>query len=150
VTDWQQIQAFRDNWKPDQEDQEKIADRAFERHLLNAFPDLASEFPTREGQFSLNSFWFRRAMMMATTSWKRRVEALEKAVAGSEEVGLEALVRYSMKPHLYDAETASRIKESRLWLLIQESAARGLEPQGRAMNAQESERPRTSIVDRAP
>jgi hypothetical protein len=78
--------------------------------------------------------------MMVTVSLKRRVEALEKVVAGSEEVGLEALVRYSMHPHLYDAETARRIEESRLYRLAQESAARGSEPQGRAMNAQEPKR----------
>jgi len=89
--------------------------------------------------------------MMATASLKRRVEALEKVVAGSEEVGLEALVRYSMHPHLYDAETARRIEESRLWRLAQESAARGgSEPRaatvgsGSVPDSQEPKRPSAS------
>jgi hypothetical protein len=87
---------------------------------------------------------------------KRRVEALEKVVAGSEEVGLEALVRYSMHPHLYDAETARRIEESRLWRLAQESAARGgSEPRaatvgsGSVPDSQEPKRPSASHLGSA-
>jgi hypothetical protein len=82
---------------------------------------------------------------MATASLKRRVEALE-ATVGGDSIGLEAIIHYSMNPHLYDDETARRIKESRLYRLILESAGRGSEPQGRAMNAQEPERPPASIV----
>jgi hypothetical protein len=83
--------------------------------------------------------------MIAIARLKRRVEALEAKVGG-DSIGLEAIIHYSMNPHLYDAETERRIKESRLYRLILESAARGSEPQGRAMDAQESERPPASIV----
>jgi len=83
-----------------------------------------------------------------SVSLKRRVEALEKAVAGSDEVTLSEIVNLSMLPGPWDAETVRRIDESRLGRLVRAAFDRS-GPHERAMDAQEPEQPSASPADPA-
>lgn len=66
-----------------------MPDQAFERDLLKAFPDLASELRTRKGRFSLNAFWFRlRAeRLFAQPRWTRQLACSWIAYRTTADIG---------------------------------------------------------------
>jgi hypothetical protein len=103
VADWLEIQAFCDKWSAN----DGKAEEAFERDLLGAYPELAAEFRTKEGdRFILNAFWARLSAerQFAQPRWTKELARSWIAYRTSSDMGRSAWTGVFHRTSILDPE----------------------------------------------